>query len=419
MHPLNVESVAWISERKNVLSTFFWLLTLLAYARYVEKSRVQDPRSKISYGLTLLIFALGLMSKPMLVTLPFTLLLLDYWPLGRWQMSSIQDRRGRMSRLLLEKIPFFLLSALACVLTLLVQRKGEAVQPAGLFALTGRVENMPVSYCRYLAKTFWPEHLAVFYPHPGHWPLMLVISAGLSLIVASWAGWHFGRRFPFLITGWFWFLGTLFPVIGLVQVGRQSMADRYAYVPLIGIFIVVSWGAAELLSYWRSPKVIAAILAGLVLTASGIQMRQQLGCWQNDGTLFRQALAVTANNFVAQYNLGNLSGQTRTGEAKRLTVTAWRFGLIPAGWNRTRTWALFWNISVRSVKPQSNTVKRCGLSLAARRPTSTWVVHSPTWGNAMKPLNNSDKPCACNPGLRVAELRLQELGASPSRQPNR
>jgi len=319
VHPLNVESVAWVSERKNVLSTFFWLLTLLAYTRYAqcvtgdkwqvtrtEKVAPTPALSRVTchvsrfYSLALLFFALGLMSKPMLVTLPFVLLLLDHWPLGQWRMDSFRDWRGRLPRLLLEKAPFFLLSAMACVLTLLVQREGEAVQSAGLFPFGGRVENMLVAYSRYWGKTFWPENLTIFYPHPGHWPLMMIVPAAAFVLAASLAGLYLGRRFPYLITGWFWFLGTLIPVIGLVQVGRQSMADRYTYVPLIGIFIVISWGAAEVFARWKFPKMIMAIVAGLVLTACAFRTRDQLGYWQNDGTVFRRVLAVTPNNDYAE-----------------------------------------------------------------------------------------------------------------------
>ena len=314
LHPLNVESVAWLSERKNVLSTFFWLLTLLAYSRYAQwvtsdRRQVTRTNSILSpvtrhparfYWLALTLFVLGLMSKPMLVTLPFVLLLLDYWPLRRCEPSTLNSQLSTIWRLALEKAPFFLLSAAACVLTLLVQWHGEAVQSAVLFPFGGCVENTFVSYGRYLGKTFWPENLTIFYPHPGHWPLMMVVTAAAFVLAASLAGLCLGRRFPYLITGWFWFLGTLIPVIGLVQVGRQAMADRYTYVPLIGIFIIISWGAAEVFARWKFPKMIIAIMAGLVLTACAFRTRDQLGYWQNDGTVFRRVLAVTPNNDYAE-----------------------------------------------------------------------------------------------------------------------
>jgi hypothetical protein len=319
VHPLNVESVAWVSERKNVLSTFFWLLTLLAYTRYAQwmasdRCQVTRTNSIFSpatrhpsrfYWLALLFFALGLMSKPMVVTLPFVLLLLDHWPLGRWRINSFQDWRGRLPRLAWEKVPFFLLSAVACVVTLLVQQQGKAVQSLGRYPIDGRIENAFVSCCRYLGKTFWPENLTVFYPHPGHWPLAANVPAAVFVLAACLIVVWQGRRFPFLVTGWFWFLGTLIPVIGLVQVGMQSMADRYTYVPLIGIFIIISWSAAEIFAHARSAKPMAVITAGLVLTACAFRARDQLGYWQNDGTLFRHAIAVTPSYFKGYLTLGN------------------------------------------------------------------------------------------------------------------
>jgi hypothetical protein len=313
LHPLNVESVAWVSERKNVLSTFFWLLTLLAYVRYAQgrsnaerrASSVRGDGSPLDYYLALFFFALGLMSKPMLVTLPFVLLLLDYWPLGRFEHSTVNPQPSAIWRLAWEKAPFFLLSAVSCVVTFLVQQQGKAVQSIGRYPIGGRIENALVSYCRYLGKTFWPENLTIFYPHPGHWPLVLVVLAAAFVLAASLAGLCWGKRFPYFITGWFWFLGTLIPVIGLVQVGPQAMADRYAYVPLIGIFIIISWGAAEVFARWKLPKMIIAIMAGLVLTACASRTRDQLGCWQNDGALFRHAIAVTPNYLKGYLTLGN------------------------------------------------------------------------------------------------------------------
>ena len=180
------------------------------------------------------------MCKPMLVALPFVLLLLDYWPLGRWQFDS-QGRRGAGPRLWLwEKAPFYLLSALACVATLRAQQQGKAVQSIARYPIGGRIENTFVAYCRYLGKTIWPENLTPAYPHPGHWPLATALAAALFVLAACLAAVCLRRRFPFLFTGWFWFLVTLTPVIGLVQVGHQSMADRYAYVPLMGIFIMAA-----------------------------------------------------------------------------------------------------------------------------------------------------------------------------------
>jgi Tfp pilus assembly protein PilF len=312
LHPLHVESVAWVAERKDVLSTFFGLLALLMYARYVSSARdevseqeggdgnIQHPMPGIAahapryYYLALLFFALGLMSKPMLVTLPFVMLLLDYWPLKRFTIL----------RLVWEKIPFFLLSAISCVVTFIAQQKGGAVVTLVKISLTRRVENIFVAYDRYLAKTFWPSPLANPYPYPDHWDGLLIIYA-VALIVGlcAVAGLQ-ARRFPFAATGWFWFVGTLVPVIGLVQVGNQSMADRYTYLPLIGIFMITAWGLAAMCANWRLPKPVAGILAVVLLTACGLRTRDQIGYWQNSGTLCRHALAVTENNFVACNNLG-------------------------------------------------------------------------------------------------------------------
>ncbi len=233
LHPLHVESVAWIAERKDVLSTFFGLLALGAYARYVEKSKVQSPKSKVFYGLALLFFALGLMSKPMLVTLPFVMLLLDYWPLKRIAdcglriadskssaLSVVDSPLPKFNRLLVEKWPFFLLSAISCVVTFIVQQKSGTVASLARVSMAGRMENSFVSYARYLGNTFWPVNLAVLYPHPIHWAAGPVVFSLLLVIGLSVAAVWLGRRFPFVFTGWFWFVGTLVPVIGLVQVGN-------------------------------------------------------------------------------------------------------------------------------------------------------------------------------------------------------
>lgn len=309
LHPLNVESVAWISERKNVLSTFFWLLTLLAYARYAQSAAAgagaennagPDRLSQRWYGdthyvLALLFFELGLMCKPMLVTLPFVLLLLDYWPLGRWQFDS-QGRHASGPRLWLwEKAPFYLLSALACVATFLAQQQGKAVQSIARYSIGGRIENTFVAYCRYLGKTIWPVNLTPAYPHPGHWPWATALAAALFVLAASLAVVWLRRRSPFLVTGWFWFLVTLTPVIGLVQVGHQSMADRYAYVPLIGIFIMISWGAAGVCARGKLPTLMTVLAAGLVLAAGFIRSQNQLRYWRNDDTFFRHAIALNPN----------------------------------------------------------------------------------------------------------------------------
>lgn len=301
LHPLHVESVAWISERKDVLSAFFFLLTLWRYTNYAVAALARSRETARWYGAALAAFALGLMSKPMLVTLPCVLLLLDVWPLQRLSAAS---SRAVLGRLLAEKLPFFALSAASCVVTLVMQKRGGAVGSLASYALDLRIENALVSYARYLGKIFWPADLAVIYPHPGHLPMLGVAIAALLVAgLAFTAAWWF-RKFPFVAVGAFWFLGMLVPTIGLVQVGVQSMADRYTYLPSIGAFIVIAWGAGELFARWRRPKTAIA-LAVVLVTACALQTRAQLAHWQSSEKLFRHTLAMTAENFAAHNSLGH------------------------------------------------------------------------------------------------------------------
>ena len=295
LHPLHVESVAWISERKDVLSTLFWMLTMAAYLRYVKRPYVSW------YVLTLLLFALGLMAKPMLVTLPFVLLLLDYWPLDRFQLR----RDAKSIRLIREKVPFFILSAISSVVTFLVQQSGGAVTEINVVPLSIRIANAFISYLTYIEKMIWPSRLAVFYPYTvdtvsiWHTLFAALLLVGISVWVIRLAP---KRRY--LIVGWLWYLGTLVPVIGLVQVGAQAFADRYTYVPSIGIFIMVAWAADELPAKWRYRKLGLAVSAAVVLAALLICTRIQVRCWQNSFTLYGHALKVTENNYIIHGNLG-------------------------------------------------------------------------------------------------------------------
>ena len=314
-HPLHVESVAWISERKDVLSAFFGLLALLAYLRYTEEVEVQNPRRKIWRVVALVLFALGLMAKPMLVTLPFVMLLLDVWPLGRFcsavspemlsktPVTEHETRSTQIIQLLLEKFPFFLLTIASCIVTFFAQRE-EAVMSLEQRPLGLRMANAAIAYVEYLAKTIWPAKLAVIYPLPHQIPSWEVIGAALILLtltVLACAAW---RRAPYLLIGWLWFLGTLVPVIGLVQVGGQALADRYTYIPLIGIFIAVAYGGADLAMRYRIPTAQVSVAAGLVLAGCLFGIERQLGFWQNNEKLFRHAIAVTKNNAIAHINLG-------------------------------------------------------------------------------------------------------------------
>jgi len=235
VHPLHVESVAWVAERKDVLSGLFWMLGMWAYVRYAERPCL------VRYAWVVLFFVLGLLSKPMVVTFPFVLLLLDYWPLGR--MAG--DIRGTFGRLLYEKMPLFVLSAVGSIITFLVQKDGEAVASLRHLPFADRLGNAAVSCAGYLVKMVWPFNLAVFYPHPGTWPVWEVFLAFLLILLMTVFVLMQFRRRPYLLIGWLWYLGTLVPVIGLVQVGAQAMADRYTYLPLIGVFIMVAWGSGD------------------------------------------------------------------------------------------------------------------------------------------------------------------------------
>ncbi len=289
LHPMHVESVAWASERKDVLCTFFWLLTMLAYWRYVQKPNV--PR----YVLTAILFVLGLLSKPMAVTLPFVLLLADFWPLGRLGKSNIH-------KLIVEKVPFFMLSVVVSIITIIVQNKTGLVKPMEEYSLPWRLENAIVSYIIYIRKMFWPFNLAVFYPHPkGTISLFETLGAITVLAAVTIFAFRQRTRRPYLVTGWLWFVGTLVPVIGLCQVGMQAYADRYTYIPYIGLFIALTWLTAENVNV---KPIWLSIFAGILLLAAGIKTYVQTIFWQNNLTLYSHAATVTENNWWAYWFLG-------------------------------------------------------------------------------------------------------------------
>ncbi len=300
-HPLHVESVAWASERKDVLSTFFWLLTLMAYARFAALAKVPNPKSKVFYVLALLFFACGLMSKPMVVTLPFVLLLLDFWPLQRFQFSAFNFQP--LFRLVLEKIPFLALAAAASTVTFLSQK--DAMWSSEVLPLQFRVANAVMSYVRYIGKMLWPTDLALIYPYPHHWPVGLVI--GTALLLAAISGlfiWR-AKRNPYLPVGWLLFLGTLVPTIGLVQTGVQSMADRYTYIPSIGFFIVIVWGLNDLINQWPQHRKYLALAGGVALTCCLMLTSIQINYWQNSEKLFSHTIEVTKDNYAAYNCLGD------------------------------------------------------------------------------------------------------------------
>jgi Flp pilus assembly protein TadD len=304
-HPLHVESVAWIAERKDVLSTCFWLLAVLAYARYAREAKEGVCIKNSNYLLALLFFALGLMSKPMVVTLPFVLLLLDWWPLKR----SVEWRAaGNMAvwlRMVMEKAPFIVLAAASGVATFLVQRHGGAMTLEVRTTFAERVANALVSYVRYLGKMIWPVRLAVFYPQPGSWPAWWVIAAAVVLLAVSGAVVAGARRRPYLPVGWLWYLGMLVPVIGLVQVGGQAMADRYTYLPLVGVFIMLVWGAADLGARWSRQTQLALRGGGALALAVCLGLTWfQVSYWHDGVALFSRQLRVTPDNFVGRDGLG-------------------------------------------------------------------------------------------------------------------
>ncbi len=297
IHPLHVESVAWVAERKDVLSGLFWMLTLGAYSYYVEKPGLKR------YWPVLLFFILGLMSKPMLVTLPFVLLLLDYWPLKRFSPMAWSPIRAA----LVEKIPLFILTLLSCAMTFLAQKDQGAVQTLDAIPLFARLGNALLAYVAYIGKTIWPASLAVLYPHP--LSVAIAPAAGAALFLAAVTAfvlWQ-SKKAPYLATGWFWFIGTLVPVIGLVQVGAQSMADRYTYIPLTGLFLIVAWGASDLAKKFRFPRAILPAVSAVMLIALALVTFKQVSYWKDNLTLYDRTLAVTEQNWLIYNNRGNVN----------------------------------------------------------------------------------------------------------------
>jgi Tfp pilus assembly protein PilF len=290
VHPLHVESVAWISERKDLLSTFFWLLGLWAYARYAQQ------RSVRRYVLVAVAMVLALLSKPMAVTFPCTLLLLDFWPLRRWPTATWRT-------LFIEKLPLFGLVTMHSVLTFLVQSASGAAHYGERFPLGARLGNAVVAYARYIGKTFWPESLAPLYFHPGYWPAGIVAAAITALALATVAIWWLRRTRPWLTFGWLWFLGTLVPVIGLIQVGAQSMADRYMYVPMLGLFTLVVWQCARLAYAWPRSRAPFVVATAAVLMVFAWLTTRQIKPWKNSVALYEHSLAAGEDNPAVRYLL--------------------------------------------------------------------------------------------------------------------
>ncbi len=301
VHPLHVESVAWVAERKDVLSTFFWLLTILAYARYAEL-----PSSWKRYLLVLLGFILGLLAKPMLVTLPFVLLLMDYWPLERIEVvkgDGLKKLALKTWPLVREKLPFGLLVVASSIVTFMAQRSGGAVQSLERFPLSLRVTNAFVSYITYVAKMFWPANLGIWYPYDktlSSWYgiVSAAILAAVSILIIRVA-----TRRKYLVTGWLWYLGTMVPVIGFVQVGSQALADRYMYVPMIGLLFAIAWGSVELAEHYGISRSIVHAFAVVIVIVLSVISWKQVSYWQNNELLYTRTINVTRNNWLAQHNL--------------------------------------------------------------------------------------------------------------------
>ena len=318
VHPLNVESVVWAAERKTILSTLFFLLAVWTYARYVRRPGTGRYLEVAGF------FALALMSKPQVITLPFILLLLDYWPLGRTRFAAAaapQSFNGVQQRsfkwLLLEKLPLLGLSALSAIITLLAQRSGHAVRTVGEYSLGSRIETAFVSYAAYVRDAFFPRHLAPIYPHAdgllATWQVLL--AAGTLIALSAFATVR-RKRAPYLLIGWLWFLGTLVPMIGLVQVGEQSRADRYMYISLIGILVACVWGVAELFDRYQVSTALRLSSGAAVVTVLSVATFQQIGHWHDSETLWNYTMSVTNRNFMAEDNLAQeLAHQGRTKEA--------------------------------------------------------------------------------------------------------
>ncbi|MGD2271373.1 MAG: tetratricopeptide repeat protein [Desulfobacterales bacterium] len=313
LHPINVESVAWLAERKNVLSTFFWMLTLMSYVFYSERSHFS------LYLLTLMLFTFGLMCKPFLVTLPFVLLLMDFWPLERIRIAALrpgdnqksakayllQIKEAKAFDLVLEKIPFFILALISVYLSFLSAKGHGIILTTQAVPFHLRLANAVVSYMGYIGKTIWPHKLAVFYPYPGMVPMWLTLATGIWLIGTTFLMLHRLERFPYLSVGWLWYIITLMPNIGIIQAGLwPAMADRWAYIPLIGIFIIASWGIPELVVHWRHRRAGLSAFAVTVISVIMVVTWLQIRYWVNSITLYRHALDVTIKNDVAHNNLG-------------------------------------------------------------------------------------------------------------------
>ncbi len=295
VHPMHVESVAWVAERKDVLSALFWMLTMWAYMRYTEAPGLKR------YIVVVVLFALGLMSKPTLVTLPLVLLLLDYWPLGRWSGATL--------RMIREKLPLFVMSAASCVVTYLAQQRGGAVMSVSALPFSQRAANALTAYVSYVGKMLWPAKLAVQYPHPYLTPVWQAAGAAMILVVITVFVIRLARSRPYLVVGWLWYLIVLLPMIGLVQVGDQAIADRYTYISFIGLFVILVWGAFDLFGSRFATSPNSRVVSILVIITLAVCTWRQCAYWHDSVSLWKHTLAVTSKNSIAHYSLGVAYGE--------------------------------------------------------------------------------------------------------------
>jgi tetratricopeptide (TPR) repeat protein len=378
VHPLHVESVSWIAERKDMLSALFWMLTLGAYGRYAARPGVAR------YLAVLALFACALMAKPMVVTLPFALLLVDVWPLER----AAVDRTAGWSRLVTEKLPLMALAAAVGVATVVLQRGQGALPALGAIPLTLRVANALTSYVAYMGLMFWPAHLAALYPYPLAMPAWWTIAGAVLVLVGiSVAAIRTARRYPYAVAGWLWYLGTLLPVIGLIQSGEQSMADRFVYIPLVGLFVIVAWGIPDLLARWPERRLALRAAAAIAIVACAVVARGQVQYWADNLTLWEHVVSSTGPNYRAQANLAMaLQDAGRTGDAIAHYSEALRInprfldaydnlGLALAGEGRTDEAIALYTQTLRLKATDADAHNNLGKLLAEQNKIDDAIVH--------------------------------------------
>ena len=409
VHPLHVESVAWVAERKDVLSTLFWMLTLIAYAAWV---RHPDRRG---YMLVVAAFALGLLAKPMLVSIPLILLLLDVWPLRRGGAAAEPRKALPAGRLFSEKAILFGLAAASCAVTIIAQRAGGAIASITEYPFGVRAANALVAYVAYLRKLFWPTNMAVFYPNPGPTlPTWQVLGSAALLVALTYAFVRAVRKAPYLTVGWFWYLITLVPVVGLLQVGDQAMADRYTYVPYIGLFVALAWGAADLAGLLRPRRAALATLSCLSVLSIGLLAwlaHTQANYWRDSAALYTHAIRVTNKNFVAYNNLGNVlaqNGETEAAITSYRTALRYRPGYAPAHYNLGNAYCLVGDTD-KAVAAYNAAIGACPDHIAAYNNLGALYLSA---GKPKQAIPYLKKALKLNPRLETARTALEEAEAA-------